>query len=286
MLFLVATLNIDFITHSVLKLWVKPETDVSVPAFFNTVYWMIQGVVLRWYGGLYRAILFGAERHELANRIDVVCVFSAFIVPVVLHPYIPLDIVSFFKFQVLVWTVYCGCHIWFAQLQLKKLRLRFSLDLSGGTTLPLRYTLNVSLVAILTVCLANLDKVFGSSALPLADFALYSLCATLGYSIVLLTSPAVTTMMPRAASYWLNGNFSAYKSLYYAFSRLIIIMSVPIVALLCFNSGYIMEIWVGSDGVNEDSALLVTILASASLCSALSYSSNCVQLTSTFIQTL
>jgi len=87
-------------------------------------------------------------------------------------------------------------------------------------------------------------------------------------------------MMPRAAKYWLNGNFSAYNSLYYDFSRLIIIMSVPIVALLCFNSGYIMEIWVGSDGVNEDSALLVTILASASLCSALSYSSNCVQLTS------
>tara|TARA_B110000003_G_C16653376_1_gene535275 strand:+ start:5166 stop:6677 length:1512 start_codon:yes stop_codon:yes gene_type:complete len=278
-LFIIILINLDMISNAVIQNWLQLEANSGKNLYADAIFWLILGVSIRWYAGLYRSVLFGSERHILANKIDALSLVVAYFSPILINIYYPITLAIFFKIQAIVWAIYFLCYYKKSRDERFRLGIKF-LNLSKGTHLPLDYGIKISAVAILTVGLGNIDKVFVSATLPLADFAVYSICAIFGSAVVLSVSPIATTLMPRISKFWLKNDIDAVKNYYLTFTHLAGLVILSSTAILIFNSAFILELWMGSESVKPASVYLASILTISGLFSGLGYTSNCIQVAS------
>ena len=277
-LFIIIFINLEGISKFVVQNWLQLETVSGSNLYSKSIFWLILGVSIRWYAGLYRSILFGSERHILANKIDALSLVIAYFFPILINLFYPISLTLFFKIQAGVWVIYFLCYYKKSRDERLRLGIEFLNFSSKGTHLPLDYGIKITAVALLTVGLGNIDKVFVSANLPLADFAVYSICAIFGSAVVLSVSPITTTLMPRISKLWLKNDIDSVKKLYITFTHFAGLMILSSTAILIFNSAYILELWMGLDLVKPESIYLASVLTISGLFSGLGYTSNCIQI--------
>lgn len=270
-------LNIKYINLFILDSWLNLSNHPQKVIYLNSIFFMILGISFRWLAGIYRAVLFGSEKHFIVNLADIVSIFLAFFGPILLNLFVEINLSFFFLIQASIWILYFLIIFFITQREMKRIGMKFTLIYKGK--FPISYLSKVSVIAIFTVFLANLDKLYVSNYLPIEEFSIYSLSALFGASIILFISPIITSMLPRAANFWIRNDTESFENLFFDFSKGILIFSAPLVIFLFYNSEIILKIWLQGNA-KKISLDLVTIMLLASFFSGLSYTSNAVQLTS------
>jgi O-antigen/teichoic acid export membrane protein len=117
---------------------------------------------------------------------------------------------------------------------------RFKWDILIGVQ---RFTIQTSGLAILTLLLANIDKIILSKTLSLTNFGYYSLASTGATIVNQICVPVFSTFLPRYTNELVSNNQQALKKSYHMASQILAIFIFPLAALVFFFPDKILAVW-------------------------------------------
>jgi O-antigen/teichoic acid export membrane protein len=123
-----------------------------------------------------------------------------------------------------------------------------------------RFTAGVSGITVMSVILAQMDKVILSKLLSLEMFGYYILAGTVATSIYLLTLPVYSALYPRFTQLVSLGDEDALRELYHHGCQLMSALILPVSLTLAFFSREVIFLWTGTAATVEHTHLLLSIL--------------------------
>ncbi len=158
---------------------------------------MAASVALRWLGGLYRGVLSGGERMVWLPAFNALMATLRFVGVWLAMREWGFTVQVFFVYQLAVAVLEL------ALLAGKTLQLMPGEPVAGWSLQPLKPVLNFSLTTALggalAVLLLQMDKFLMSGLLPLADYGHFSIAVLVATSVMVVSAPISTALMPRMA---------------------------------------------------------------------------------------
>lgn len=223
--------------------WFKLE--VLPPATAQlAVQLMALTVAMRWMGGLYRGVLSGGERMVWLPVFNVIIATLRFVGVLIAMQWWGYTVQVFFTYQLAVALVE------FALLGAKTVSLLPSVSVVGWSFGPLRPLLQFGLVTALSsalgVLLMQIDKFLLSGLLPLADYGHFSLTVVVATSVMVVSAPISTALMPRMARLHAEGRELELLSIYRLSTRLTSCLGLGGALTLAFCSHPLLTSWTGN----------------------------------------
>lgn len=128
-----------------------------------------------------------------------------------------------------------------------------------------RFAAGVGIITLTGSILAQTDKVFLSSILPLARFAQYSLAATVAAALVVVVMPIFNTFYPRYSSMLAAGREAELRELHHFGSQLVVLALVPAAFLVVFFGRDLVELWTHDAATATAVAPLATLLVAGAV---------------------
>lgn len=127
------------------------------------------------------------------------------------------------------------------------------------------YALGMMGLAIVAALNTQMDKLVTSFALPLKDYAVYSLAGIAAQAPVMLTLPVALALLPRLTQQVEHHRREELRSDYLQFSRLITIVAVATTAFCCQWAEPLVRLWTGNPDLASRAAPVLQILMVGSL---------------------
>lgn len=184
--------------------------------------------------------------------------------------FIAPTITAFAWTQLLANLVYLGAarvSIWRSALGRGALALaRFRVQVLRDTW---HYAAGMAGMAILSICLTQLDKLVVSRALPLQMLGFYTLAGTMAAVPMMLASPIASAVFPRLTELVALGQSSALAALYQRTCAVVGVLVVPgSLALVVFAAEF-LDAWTGTPAAATHSARAAALLLLGQLLQAL-----------------
>lgn len=128
--------------------------------------------------------------------------------------------------------------------------------LTGG-----KFAGGMTILTILGVLLANLDKIMLSRLLPLETFGYYSVAASLAAGLVVVVNPIFSSIFPLYSYVVALQDEQRLAELYHRTAQIMSVAIFPLMLLLSFFSREILLIWTGSEEVAQKAYLPLSFLA-------------------------
>ncbi len=222
--------------------WFKLEALPHATAQF-AVELMALTVAMRWMGGLYRGVLSGGERMVWLPVFNVIIATLRFVGVLMAMQWWGYTVQVFFTYQLAVALVE------FALLGAKTVSLLPSVSVVGWSFGPLRPLLQFGLVTALSsalgVLLMQIDKFLLSGLLPLADYGHFSLAVVVATSVMVVSAPISTALMPRMARLHAEGREPELLSIYRLSTRLTSCLGLGGALTLAFCAHPLLTTWTG-----------------------------------------
>ncbi len=215
-------------------------------------------VAVRWPVGLYVGALMGAERQTVTNGLALAMSVLANLGAVAGLAFVSPTPHAFFVWQGIVGVVYAAVARWAAwrtigrpkgtKFDLEELRRvwRFSAGMGG--------------IAMVGLVISQLDKVFLSRLLPLADFGRYVVATTVASGMYVLVTPVFNALYPRLTALVAEGRSDAVASLYRNGTRFIGVGLFPIATILVFSGEAVVRVWTGDATLATSVAPVLALL--------------------------
>lgn len=212
----------------------------------------------QWPGTLYSAALAGLHRQtELAISTSAFAVVRvALTVFALTHS---PSLLSFFSAQVasgLLQTAFTRMQLWRA-LALTGHRARVRAELlyksrafAGGMTA----------ITATSIVLTQVDKVILSYLLPLPDFGVYAVAATLASGLYFLIGPMFSVIYPRLSALWRAGDLQGTRHLYHAGSTAMAALTLPLALVIAFFPSQALFVFTGDDELSRKNGPVLTAL--------------------------
>lgn len=204
---------------------------------------MAMSVSLRWMGGLYRGVLSGGERMfwlPTFNALMATLRFVGVLVAMWLWGY---TATVFFAYQLVV------AWVEFVILAAKTFSLLPASSVIGWSFSPLRPLLQFGMITALSSALGmavmQVDKFLLSGLLPLADYGYFSLAVLVATSVMVVSTPISTVLMPRMARLHAQGRVSEMLSVYRLSTRLTSAIAGGGSLTLAFCAHPLLTMWTG-----------------------------------------
>ncbi|OYW44568.1 MAG: hypothetical protein B7Z08_06325 [Sphingomonadales bacterium 32-68-7] len=220
----------------------------------------LMGVVaaLRWPLGLYQGILIGLQRarksYLVTATMATVSNIGAIILLYAIHP----SLWTYFIWQVAaaVVTLY-----WMRRSARRELGpiIETAHDLRTLRGL-LAQSLTISGVAVTGILWSQLDKIFVSGAVSLADFGRYSLATLIAGALTVLLIPTFNVIYPRMSGLVVAGKADELITFYRTGSKLLLCALIPISASSFFYAYDLLHVWTGDEVLAESTAPIVGLL--------------------------
>lgn len=211
---------------------------------------------------LYSGGLMGLQRQTRANGYAVA--FSMVRSGLVLLPlWLWRDLRVFFAWQL-------GASLLF--LLLLRRSLWRELGGSSGARVELRalsgiwaYAIGMMGMAIVAALNTQMDKLVTSFALPLKDYAVYSLASVAAQAPVILTLPIALALLPRMTQHVEHHRREALLVEYVQYARLIAVVAVATTAFCCQWAEPLVRLWTSNSDLAARAAPVLQVLMVGSL---------------------
>ncbi len=117
----------------------------------------------------------------------------------------------------------------------------------------------MTVIGIAAIALTQLDKLILSAVLPLQEFGIYVLAATLAGGLYVLISPLFSIVYPAFSRLWAT-NREALPEQYQLASEVMAAMVMPLAAVLAMFPSTVLWIWTGNDLIAEAGAWPLSLL--------------------------
>lgn len=228
----------DWVVGRWFKLEALPQATAQL-----AVQLMALTVAMRWMGGLYRGVLSGGERMVWLPTFNAIMATLRFVGVLVAMQVWGYTVQVFFTYQLVV------ALIEFALLGAKTVSLLPPVPVVGWSFGPLRPLLQFGLVTALSsalgVLLMQVDKFLLSGLLPLAEYGHFSLAVVVATSVMVVSAPISTALMPRMARLHAEGREPELLSIYRLSTRLTSCLGLGGALTLSFCAHPLLTTWTG-----------------------------------------
>jgi O-antigen/teichoic acid export membrane protein len=219
---------------------------------------------LRWITGLYRGVIAGLEHQAWLAGFGAVTSTASFVLVVPVLDFAGRTVFVFFAHQASVALFELAVMCWKAYRLIppssSPVRL---LPAFGPVRGVLKFALSVAFVSSVWFAVNNLDKLVLSKLLPLTDYAHFSIAVLVAGTIVVISGPISTALMPRLASLNADGDDAGFVGLYRNATQAIAIAVFPPCLLMALFAEEIVWIWTGQREIASQAWPILTIYAVA-----------------------
>lgn len=217
------------------------------------------GVVLavRWPLGVYTGVLIGSERLWLASAISMAMVALANFGALLVLALASSTVEAYFIWQAAAGLAYVVVMRAFAWRVLDGRNTpRFDLTWLKRVW---RFSMGMSVTAILGVVFAQSDKVLLSKMVPLEDLAKYTLVGIIGRTLVLVTAPAFNVIYPRMTVLVTRKDTDAVRLVYKTGTRALTTVTFTLAAYVGVFAIPIVSLWTGDALMAKEIAPVVAL---------------------------
>jgi O-antigen/teichoic acid export membrane protein len=220
---------------------------------------MAVSIALNFPIALYQGGLMGLEKQVLLNKLQTLLALFRHIGAVLVLIYLRSTIEVFFIWQVftsIISVVIFYLSIW--NLMPRKFGGgEFDLEILKNIW---KYSMAVSISAIIGIVMSQLDKVILSKTLTLESFGYYNIAYSLASSVWLIITPFNSAIFPRLVQLFESKNKIKLKTDFHKYSQLLSLLLFPVSSILIFYSFEILVIWTNNNLIAEKTCLLVSVL--------------------------
>ncbi|MFC1536576.1 lipopolysaccharide biosynthesis protein [Pseudomonadota bacterium] len=222
---------------------------------------MLMGVVIafRMPYGFYSGGLIGLQKQVQLNRIKIVVETVRNGGGVIVLWLVSPSVIAFFAWHALaaLAAVFLLAVVLWKNLPPSKERATFTAPLFRRLW---RFGAEMSVITVLGLLVAELDKVVLSKMLPLDQFGYYMLAATLAMGINLIIVPIFTAIHPRLTQLVADEDDAGVRRLYHKGSQLMAAIVMPVAITLSIFAEPLLTIWTQSESTAHFSAPFLSIL--------------------------
>ncbi len=123
-----------------------------------------------------------------------------------------------------------------------------------------KYSLGMMLMAIISICLTQADKLMISKVLPLKEFSYYSLAASVASIPLVMANPVANAVFPRITGLIAVQNIKEMKAIYLKFTALVSVLVMTTALILIIYSEEFIYAWTGSKVIAQYSYKIAIFL--------------------------
>ena len=216
--------------------------SISEKAINVSLHLMGISIAFRMLGTLYRRSLVGLQKQVTANLADVIINILRYTLTISVLTFYQASIVVFFICQVaasiaeMIFYKMLLMH----NLQNKDHKINFQLKL----LLPIwRYSLGAGIMAVLTISLAQADKLILINFVNLEQFGYYSVAYTVASALALLSIPITSGLHPKLAQLHSSNELIKLNTVYKYGCRALILILVPSALVMSLLSEQLLTLW-------------------------------------------
>lgn len=132
-----------------------------------------------------------------------------------------------------------------------------------------KYAIGMFFSSILVFMLTQIDKILVARLLPLSEFSIYMLCATLSNGLLQLINPITIAIFPKMAQYVAQDDCIALQRLFIESSQWMTLVILPTALTMAFFSKDILSLWTGDWIIAQNGMLILALLTTATLLNGL-----------------
>jgi len=237
--------------------WLRPVA-LSEASVGTAVALMGAAVGGLWPSGFYAAGLNGLQRQVLAN--GLVALFGTLrgagvLLPLLLWPTIEV----FFAWQAVVGllqSLALARGLW-RRLPVCARPARFSTAELGRVG---AFTAGLTGIALLSFALMQADRILLSRLLPLDQFGVYVLAASVAAALSRLVAPWFNAMYPRYSELQAKGDLDSLRSLHHAASQWLAATVLPVAAVIAVFAPELLRLWTRDAALAAAAAPILSVL--------------------------
>jgi len=237
--------------------WLQSNT-LPYATVVNALMLMGGVVACRWPSGLYQNAIIGAQRLTISSVINVVYVTLGSFGAVAILVFVSPTIEAFFMWQVGVGFAYVMTTRWASWWIIGgRKNVDFNIEELKRVW---RFSAGMSLVAVTSIVLMQLDKVLLSKIISLEDFGRYTLAGVVASGMYILLTPVFNTLYPKISILVASDDTEKLLEVYRFGTRLLSAIIFPIaVAGAAFSEDFVY-LWTGNSELAQSISPVIALL--------------------------
>jgi O-antigen/teichoic acid export membrane protein len=219
-------------------------------------------VALRWICGFYKGIITGAERLVWLSGFNSIIATGRFVLVLPVLIFISASPRVFFLFQLgvaIIEIVGVTCMAYRLLPAIPKGQ-RISWEWAPLQSV-LKFSLTIAFTSSVWVFVTQTDKLILSTILPLAEYGYFTLAVLVASSIITISSPISTAIMPRMARLHAEGQQDELMSVYRKSTQLVTTVVIPVALILIFLAPQVLLAWTGKKELAQLVAPVLSLYA-------------------------
>ncbi|MDO8714690.1 MAG: oligosaccharide flippase family protein [Polynucleobacter sp.] len=231
---------------------------------------IIMGIIsaLRFYEGIYHNVIIGLEKQVLFNFINGLIHTLRSVGALVVITWLDSTIIAFF-----IWQGVCS----FLQTIILMLVIYKILPVGNrGARFSIKslqtirmFAGGVLVITILSLIVAQVDKLVIASYINLGEYGYYTLAATIASALTMISAPIIQAVYPRLIGLVAISDKDGLRSVYHLTSQLITIATSSITFIIAIFSSDIVYLWTNNYNTSQETAPILTIMIIGSFFSVL-----------------
>lgn len=225
-------------------------------------------IALRFVEGVYRSALVGLQRQVLLNLVTASTATLRWLGAVGVVAFFSQSIQAFFLWQGLVSIVTIAI-LWLATYQSLPMAMRSAVFSITSLRSVWQFAAGMMGISILSLLLAQVDKVLLAKLLTLPNYGYYTLAAAAAGALYVLISPITQAMFPRLSQLNEVNDEPALVATYHLGAQLSSVLLGSAALVLIVFSSELLELWTQDAELVRQTAPLLSLLALGNLVNGL-----------------
>nr|WP_024597827.1 hypothetical protein [Pseudoalteromonas sp. TAE56] len=252
------------LTDNIALNWLTVE-KIEIKDVIFSLNVMVFCLLFRWLIGLFRGVLTGYEKFVWLSFYNLSFTSLRFLGVFIPMSYFGYSVKVFFIYQAVLASLECMVIFFYVRKTLPKVEIK-QIGWSLKPIKPVLYlSLSLSASSMIWVVAMQVDKLILSKTLNLSDYGYFTLGVLAANSVMLLTTPINSVLMPRFANLFSLNKYEELKIIYNKFTQLVVCIAGSLSFSLYFFSKEIMFIWTGDVNVSENSHEIMGLYALGNL---------------------
>ena len=246
---------------SIATKWLKVQ-QLQLIEVQHAVMLMAVIVALRWVCALYRGTINGFERLVWLGGFNIAMATVRFVLVIPFFIYVSISPTAYFVYQLVIAMIEVGVLVSRTYYLLPKVET--------GTRLPwqwqplrgvLKFSLSIAFTSSVWVLLTQTDKLVLSTLLTLADYSFFTLAVVAASSVMIISSPVSSAVLPRMTKLNAEGDEVGLIRLYRDATQLVGVIALPVALILAFFAEQILWVWTGNQEIAQKAAPVLMLYA-------------------------
>lgn len=204
-------------------------------------------IALRWMSGLYRGVVTGAEKMVWLSGFNSLIATGRFVLIIPILISIDSSPSFFFSFQLAIALIEFTSLAWMAYTLLPTVAKDQHIKLQWEPLKTvLKFSLSIALTSSAWIFVTQTDKLVLSKILPLSDYGYFTVAVLIAGSIMVISGPISSAIMPRMARLQAEGKHTELIDVYRQASRLATTLAIPAALILIFFASEVLWAWSGN----------------------------------------